>query len=170
MIVTVFLIEITADVLAHTDPDSGKDFIDVVLDQAEQKGTGRWMVQSALDLGVPITGIAEATFARSLSGHAEQRGMWTAGRWRASGVADASSVPIGTAQPDSDWLSEAAPAGQIQLVAALVAGVACMAAITRPRRGIVRIIDEISQQIPLRQNGFEPAGRASRGGRAGYQA
>jgi 6-phosphogluconate dehydrogenase len=68
-----FLIEITADVLAHTDEDTGKPFVDIVLDQAEQKGTGRWTVQSALDLGVPITGIAEATFARSLSGHAEQR-------------------------------------------------------------------------------------------------
>jgi 6-phosphogluconate dehydrogenase len=68
-----FLIEITADVLAHTDDDTGKAFVDVVLDQAEQKGTGRWTVQSALDLGVPITGIAEATFARSLSGHADQR-------------------------------------------------------------------------------------------------
>ena len=41
--------------------------------QAEQKGTGRWTVQSALDLGIPITGIAEATFARALSGHADQR-------------------------------------------------------------------------------------------------
>src|SRR4051795_8788352 len=68
-----FLIEITADVLAHTDADTGKPFIDVVADQAEQKGTGRWTVQSALDLGIPITGIAEATFARSLSGHADQR-------------------------------------------------------------------------------------------------
>ncbi len=68
-----FLIEITADVLAHTDAGTGKPFVDVVLDQAEQKGTGRWTVQSALDLGVPITGIAEATFARSLSGHAGQR-------------------------------------------------------------------------------------------------
>ena len=44
-----------------------------MLDEAEQKGTGRWTVQSALDLGIPITGIAEATFARSLSGHADQR-------------------------------------------------------------------------------------------------
>jgi 6-phosphogluconate dehydrogenase len=141
-----FLVETTADVLAHIDPDSGKDFVDVALDQAEQKGTGRWTVQSALDLGVPITGIAEATFARSLSGHADQRGparamfgtgigelnigdrdafvedvrkalyaskvvayaqgfdrskpaprpsagTWTAGRWRASGAADASSAP-----------------------------------------------------------------------------
>jgi len=68
-----FLIKITAEVLAHTDAASGKPFVDVVLDQAEQKGTGRWTVQSALDLGVPITGIAEATFARSLSGHADQR-------------------------------------------------------------------------------------------------
>jgi 6-phosphogluconate dehydrogenase len=68
-----FLIEITADVLAQTDETTGHAFIDVVLDQAEQKGTGRWTVQSALDLGVPITGIAEATFARALSGHAEQR-------------------------------------------------------------------------------------------------
>ncbi|MCW2809852.1 MAG: gndA, partial [Friedmanniella sp.] len=48
-----------------------------VLDRAEQKGTGRWTVQNALDLGVPITGIAEATFARALSGSVPQR---TAGR------------------------------------------------------------------------------------------
>jgi 6-phosphogluconate dehydrogenase len=68
-----FLIEITADVLGHVDVATGKPFVDVVLDQAEQKGTGRWTVQSALDLGIPITGIAEATFARSLSGHADQR-------------------------------------------------------------------------------------------------
>ena len=68
-----FLVEITADVLSHVDTRTGRPFVDVVLDQAEQKGTGRWTVQSALDLGVPITGIAEATFARALSGHADQR-------------------------------------------------------------------------------------------------
>jgi 6-phosphogluconate dehydrogenase len=68
-----YLIQITAEVLSHTDPETGKPFIDIVLDEAEQKGTGRWTVQSALDLGIPITGIAEATFARSLSGHADQR-------------------------------------------------------------------------------------------------
>ena len=68
-----FLIEISAAVLRHTDAGTGKPFVDVVADAAEQKGTGRWTVQSALDLGVPITGIAEATFARSLSGHTEQR-------------------------------------------------------------------------------------------------
>ncbi|MEO8888689.1 MAG: NADP-dependent phosphogluconate dehydrogenase [Jatrophihabitantaceae bacterium] len=69
-----FLIELTVAVLAHVDADTGRPFVDIVLDQAEQKGTGRWTVQSALELGVPITGIAEATFARALSGHAEQRG------------------------------------------------------------------------------------------------
>jgi 6-phosphogluconate dehydrogenase len=68
-----YLIEITAEVLAHTDAKTGKPFVDIVLDQAEQKGTGRWTVQIALDLGVPISGIAEAVFARSLSGHADLR-------------------------------------------------------------------------------------------------
>ena len=68
-----YLIEITAEVLAHTDAATGRPFVDVVLDQAEQKGTGRWTVQTALDLGVPVTGIAEAVFARSLSGHAGLR-------------------------------------------------------------------------------------------------
>ncbi len=68
-----FLIEITAEVLSHVDAATGKPFVDVVADAAEQKGTGRWTVQSALDLGVPITGIAEATFARSISGHLAQR-------------------------------------------------------------------------------------------------
>jgi 6-phosphogluconate dehydrogenase len=68
-----YLIEITAEVLAHTDAATGQPFVDIVLDQAEQKGTGRWTVQDALDLGVPVSGIAEAVFARSLSGHADLR-------------------------------------------------------------------------------------------------
>ncbi|MER5968296.1 NADP-dependent phosphogluconate dehydrogenase [Streptomyces sp. NPDC002055] len=68
-----YLIEITAEVLAHTDTATGKPFVDVVADRAEQKGTGRWTVQTALDLGVPVSGIAEAVFARSVSGHADLR-------------------------------------------------------------------------------------------------
>ncbi|SCD69336.1 6-phosphogluconate dehydrogenase (decarboxylating) [Streptomyces sp. BpilaLS-43] len=68
-----YLIEITAEVLSHVDEATGKPFVDVVLDQAEQKGTGRWTVQIALDLGVPVSGIAEAVFARSVSGHAALR-------------------------------------------------------------------------------------------------
>ncbi|WP_326656139.1 NADP-dependent phosphogluconate dehydrogenase [Streptomyces sp. NBC_00385] len=68
-----YLIEITADVLSHVDAATGKPFVDIVLDRAEQKGTGRWTVQIALDLGVPVSGIAEAVFARSVSGHADLR-------------------------------------------------------------------------------------------------
>ncbi|MEV7525259.1 NADP-dependent phosphogluconate dehydrogenase [Streptomyces sp. NPDC091371] len=68
-----YLIEITAEVLAHTDAATGRPFVDVVADAAEQKGTGRWTVQIALDLGVPVSGIAEAVFARSVSGHADLR-------------------------------------------------------------------------------------------------
>ena len=68
-----FLIEITAEVLAQVDPGTGLALVDVIVDQASQKGTGRWTVQNALDLGVPITGIAEATFARALSSSVPQR-------------------------------------------------------------------------------------------------
>jgi 6-phosphogluconate dehydrogenase len=68
-----YLIEITAEVLRQTDAKTGKPLVDVIRDEAEQKGTGRWTVKSALDLGVPITGIAEAVFARALSGSVAQR-------------------------------------------------------------------------------------------------
>ncbi|MDT0322311.1 MULTISPECIES: NADP-dependent phosphogluconate dehydrogenase [unclassified Streptomyces] len=68
-----YLIEITAEVLAHTDADTDRPFVDIVADRAEQKGTGRWTVQTALDLGVPVSGISEAVFARALSGHTELR-------------------------------------------------------------------------------------------------
>ncbi len=69
-----FLIEIAAEVLGHVDAATGRPFVDVVADAAEQKGTGRWTVISALELGTPVTGIAESVFARSLSSLAEQRG------------------------------------------------------------------------------------------------
>ena len=68
-----YLIEVTAEVLGHTDAATGKPLVDVIVDQAGQKGTGRWTVQNALDLGVPVTGIAEATFARALSSGTRQR-------------------------------------------------------------------------------------------------
>ncbi|MFZ0041853.1 MAG: NADP-dependent phosphogluconate dehydrogenase [Solirubrobacteraceae bacterium] len=68
-----FLIEISARVLAHTDQATGKPLVDVILDAAEQKGTGRWTAQNALELGVPLTGITEAVFARALSALKDQR-------------------------------------------------------------------------------------------------
>jgi 6-phosphogluconate dehydrogenase len=68
-----FLIETTAKVLRHVDAATGRPLVDVILDEAEQKGTGRWAVHSALDLGVPITGITEAVFARMLSARKDER-------------------------------------------------------------------------------------------------
>jgi 6-phosphogluconate dehydrogenase len=68
-----YLIEITAEVLKQVDATTGKPLVDVILDQAGAKGTGAWTVQSALDLGVPVSGIAEAVFARSLSSKPAQR-------------------------------------------------------------------------------------------------
>ena len=68
-----YLIEITAEVLRKRDAATGKALVDVILDEAEQKGTGRWTAQSALDLGVPLTSITEAVYARALSGRRGQR-------------------------------------------------------------------------------------------------
>ncbi|HEX8976082.1 MAG TPA: NADP-dependent phosphogluconate dehydrogenase, partial [Solirubrobacteraceae bacterium] len=68
-----FLIEISARVLAKTDKATGKPLVDVILDAAEQKGTGRWTAQNALELGVPLTGITEAVFARTLSALKDER-------------------------------------------------------------------------------------------------
>jgi 6-phosphogluconate dehydrogenase len=68
-----FLVEITAEVLEHVDHSTGEPFVDVVLDQAGQKGTGRWTVISALELGVPVSGMAEAVFARGLSSDVARR-------------------------------------------------------------------------------------------------
>ncbi|GAA3943044.1 NADP-dependent phosphogluconate dehydrogenase [Microbacterium soli] len=70
-----YLIEITAEVLRQVDATTSLPLVDVILDQAGAKGTGAWTVQTALALGTPVSGIAEATFARSLSSHPEQRAV-----------------------------------------------------------------------------------------------
>src|SRR5690606_4479730 len=62
-----YLIEITAEVLRQVDAKTGQPLVDVIRDEAGAKGTGAWTVQTALDLGIPVSGIAEAVFARSLS-------------------------------------------------------------------------------------------------------
>ena len=62
-----FLIEITAEVLKFQDPETGNPLVDLILDQAEQKGTGRWTSESALELATPIPTIDAAVFARTIS-------------------------------------------------------------------------------------------------------
>ena len=68
-----YLIQITAEVLAKRDRATGRPLVDVILDEAEQKGTGKWTSQNALDLGVPVTAITEAVFARFLSAQKARR-------------------------------------------------------------------------------------------------
>src|SRR5439155_8703236 len=68
-----YLIEITSHVLAKHDGGTASFLVDAIEDEAEQKGTGRWSSQSALELGVPLTAITEAVFARMLSSQKAQR-------------------------------------------------------------------------------------------------
>jgi 6-phosphogluconate dehydrogenase len=68
-----YLIEITRDIFSVKDEETGQDMVDLVLDKAGQKGTGKWTSQLALDLGVPTTLITEAVFARTLSAIKEKR-------------------------------------------------------------------------------------------------
>jgi 6-phosphogluconate dehydrogenase len=84
-----YLIEITAEVLRQVDAKTGTPLVDVILDQAGSKGTGVWTVQTALDLGIPVSGIAEAVFARSVSSKPAQR-------------AAAAALPGPTANPVED--------------------------------------------------------------------
>ncbi|MGM7635463.1 NADP-dependent phosphogluconate dehydrogenase [Bacillus sp. Hm123] len=68
-----YLIEITADIFTKVDEETGKPLVDVILDKAGQKGTGKWTSQSALDLGVPLPLITESVFARFISALKEER-------------------------------------------------------------------------------------------------
>ncbi|MDM5337292.1 NADP-dependent phosphogluconate dehydrogenase [Fictibacillus enclensis] len=68
-----YLIEITADIFTKKDEETGKPLVDVILDTAGQKGTGKWTSQSALDLGVPLPIITESVFSRFISAMKEER-------------------------------------------------------------------------------------------------
>lgn len=68
-----YLIEITADIFTKIDEESGKPLVDVILDTAGQKGTGKWTSQSSLDLGVPLSIITESVFSRFLSAMKTER-------------------------------------------------------------------------------------------------
>ena len=68
-----YLIEITADIFTKADEETGKPLVDVILDKAGQKGTGKWTSQNALDLGVPLSIITESVFARFMSARKDER-------------------------------------------------------------------------------------------------
>jgi 6-phosphogluconate dehydrogenase len=91
-----YLIEITRDIFSVTDDETGQDLVDLILDTAGAKGTGKWMSQLALDLGMPSTLVTEAVYARSLSALKEAR-------VRAS---DVLTGPSGTYQGDKQEFIE----------------------------------------------------------------
>jgi 6-phosphogluconate dehydrogenase len=68
-----YLIEITRDIMGKKDDQTGKAMVDVILDTAGQKGTGKWTSQEALNLGIPAQTVAEAVFARAMSAIKEER-------------------------------------------------------------------------------------------------
>ncbi len=68
-----YLVEITADVLAQPDPQTGRPLVDVILDEAQQKGTGKWMSQDSFDVGAPISTINAAVESRLISAQKTER-------------------------------------------------------------------------------------------------
>jgi 6-phosphogluconate dehydrogenase len=94
-----YLIGITSEVLHKVDEQTGRPLVDLILDEAEQKGTGRWTSQSALELGVPLTAITEAVFARALSARKAERED-------ASRVLSGPSKRPGSAGPNADFVND----------------------------------------------------------------
>ena len=68
-----YLVEITRDIFAHKDEETGSHTVDLIMDRAGQKGTGKWTAIEALDIGQPLTLIGEAVFARCISALKEER-------------------------------------------------------------------------------------------------
>ncbi len=120
-----FLIEITAKVLGKTDEKTGGPLVDVILDEAEQKGTGRWTAIDALELGVPLTGITEAVFARTLSALRDER--------KAASTALAGPVP-GSGEDRTDLVDAIRQALYASKVVAYAQGFAQMRAASATNR------------------------------------
>jgi len=121
-----FLIEITARVLAQVDAATGEPLVDVILDAAGQKGTGRWTAQNALELGVPLTGITEAVFARALSSLRDER-LHAAGVLRGPGR-ETSDADRGTSPPDEQLAHDLEHALYASKIVSYAQGFAQMAA------------------------------------------
>jgi 6-phosphogluconate dehydrogenase len=116
-----YLIEITADILGKTDPETGRPMVEVILDRAGQKGTGGWAVTAALELGVPAPTIAAAVDARTISSLEDER----------IHAAERLTGPEADAEPGAvtlDQLRDALLAGKI---AAYAQGFAVMAGAAR---------------------------------------
>ena len=113
-----YLVEITAGILARVDDETGRPLVDLILDAAGQKGTGKWTGIDSLMLGAPVTAITEAVFARALSALKDERVVASRvlpgpvaeppGRSGAAGGSSARGVPIGGSASGSGFDNAAA--------------------------------------------------------------
>ena len=113
-----YLVEITAEILARVDDETGRPLVDLIMDAAGQKGTGKWTGIDSLMLGAPVTAITEAVFARALSALKDERiaasrvlpgpGAEPRGRSGAAGESSATGVPIGGSASGSGFDDDAA--------------------------------------------------------------
>jgi 6-phosphogluconate dehydrogenase len=115
-----YLIEISATVLAETDPDTGKPMVDVILDEAGQKGTGRWAVIEAQKLGIGATTLESAVSARGVSSRRAERAS-------AEKLYAAVATPASTFTPDPAGLTELESALETAKIIAYAQGYATMA-------------------------------------------
>ncbi|MFM9997065.1 MAG: NADP-dependent phosphogluconate dehydrogenase [Phycisphaerales bacterium] len=130
-----FLIEITADILRQKDPVTGAPFVDVILDAAGQKGTGKWTTESALDLGVPAATLGEAVFARTISAMKEERVA-------ASKVLKGPEAGAGGATAKlsaQDWVAKVRDALYCSKICAYAQGFALMAAADKEKKWALRL-------------------------------
>ena len=130
-----YLIEITGDILAKTDDETGQPMVDVILDAAGQKGTGKWTGIDALQLGAPVTAITEAVFSRALSFLKDER------------VAAASVLqgPDASFTGDKDAFVEDI---RQALYAAKICSYAPRLSVARPRRPRVRLGPQLRRASP----------------------
>lgn len=119
-----YLVEITADILSRIDDKTGRPLVEMILDKAEQKGTGKWTSQSALDLGIPVPTITAAVDARVLSSFKELRTR------AASLIAAPSAVPAADA---GELLSALRRAVYLGMIAAFAQGMHLLQAASEER-------------------------------------
>jgi len=124
-----FLIEITADILKQKDPTTGKDFVDIVLDAAGQKGTGKWTINSALDLGSPASTMAEAVFARTMSALKEERE--NAARFLKGPHLAANAHSLGAGGHEPNWIDSVRDALYCSKICSYAQGFALMQAASK---------------------------------------
>ncbi len=130
-----FLVEITADILRQKDPRTGKPFVDIVLDAAGQKGTGKWTISSALDLGVPAPTMAEAVFARNMSAIKSER-VEASRRLRGPELGEKSHS---TGSGEHDWIACVRDALYCSKICSYAQGFALMSAADRAKEWGLRL-------------------------------